>query len=155
MTTAAELKQDVIANSSDILNFIKGNQLKFTCRYSETPFVNFIGRSRFKTLSDNNMPKELKEMVLKNVPENEFNYSFIQIQRYDPGDFILPHKDNYVSQLRLFNLTSSQVDGLCIESGDTFIHILDHAGQEIIFDPLAWHWINPVKEQRYSLVIGK
>jgi hypothetical protein len=154
MVKNISLVPDVIANYSEILQFVKDNNLKFKCRYTEEPFSNFIGKSRFKTLTDSDMPHELKTMILKNTPENEFDYSFIQIQRYEPGDYILPHKDNYVSQLRLFNLTSSSVDGLCIETEDRFTHVLDRSGQEIIFDPQAWHWINPVKKERFSLVIG-
>ncbi len=83
-------------------------------------------------------------------------YRFIQIQRYDPGDFIVPHKDVYeVTKLHLITLTSSTVDGLTVQDGSVLKRVLDVAGQKIDFKYNAWHWVDPVVEQRYSIVIGE
>ena len=86
------------------------------------------------------------------------SYSFIQIQRYDPGDYIVPHYDVYqnLTKLHLATLTTSDIDALVLEDGDGgLVRVPDDAGQYIDFDNSLFHWVSPVVERRYSLVIGE
>ena len=88
--------------------------------------------------------------ILKNL------YEFIQIQWYMPGEYIVPHQDNYdITKIHLITLTSSDVDGLVVQDGDTLVRIPDRAGQKLDFDYHAWHWVDPVQADRFSLVIGE
>lgn len=91
-----------------------------------------------------------------NDPHLRDLYRFIQIQRYDPGDFIVPHKDVYeVTKIHLITLTTSAQDGLVVQDGENLVRVLDVAGQKIDFKYSAWHWVDPVIETRYSIVIGE
>lgn len=124
-----------------------------------------LGKSKFSSLFESNMSEELIDEIFLSLPEDlkEF-HQFIQIQKYDVGDYILPHKDNYhgsvtpLIKLHLWSLSSSEYNGITVEQPDgTFKFIVDRAGQYIDFDNnAAWHWVNPVRvSSRYSLVIGE
>ena len=82
-------------------------------------------------------------------------FFFVQIQRYNPGEYIVPHRDNYnITKLHLITLTSSESDGLVYQSEpDKLIKIYDKAGRKIDADMNNWHWVDPVKDTRFSLVI--
>lgn len=115
--------------------------------------------SQFWTLTNEFMSDEQIDLIFA---ESNFDkdlkdvFQFIQIQWYMPGDFIIPHKDTYdVIKLHLVTLTHSNVDGLVCQDGDTLRRVLDRRGQKIDFDYDAWHWVDPVQRNRYSLVIGE
>ena len=133
----------------DNLNYISRNTGK-------NIHATLCGASKLHSLDELEMPQKLIDMIFENFDENlVIIHEFMQVQKYEVGDYILPHKDDYLFDLRLFNLTSSEIDGIVCEENDTFIFIKDIAGQEIKFNRTSWHWINPVREhRRYSLVIG-
>lgn len=146
---------NVIKNYSQIIEYVTNKEFQFKCRKTEQVFANMFGSSFFSTLESKFMDNTLLSMILENIPENKYDYSFIQIQKYTLGQYILPHKDNYTCLLRLFTLTTSNIDGFCTQNGDSYTVIPDVAGQEIKFDLNAWHWVNPVRDPiRYSLVVG-
>lgn len=132
------------------LNFLSREDVDTVC-----------GKCRFKTLFFD------KEKGLDDIPdkyraflEQEFkmkrgSYDFIQIQKYEIGDYILPHKDTY-PHFNLIMLSTSSIDGLTIEDKDgTFKVIPDKAGTLIDIPKYRWHWVNPVREKtRYTAVIG-
>ena len=106
------------------------------------------------------MNKELIDAIFKDSDfEDDLKdfYSFIQIQKYDPGDFIAPHRDSYeIQKLHLLTLTSSDTDGLvCEDMQGGLQKIFDKAGQYIDFPYDAVHYVSPVKEKRYSMVIAE
>lgn len=83
----------------------------------------------------------------------DFNHD-IQIQRYFPGQFIVPHKDNYdITKLHLITLTTSNVDGIMLINDKDVIRVPDLAGQKIEYDFNEPHWVDPVFDLRFSLVI--
>jgi hypothetical protein len=83
-------------------------------------------------------------------------YFFVQIQKYEPGNYIVPHKDNYnVKKLHLVTLTTSDCDGLILEHNNELVKIFDVAGQKIESDLNDWHWVDPVRDLRFSLVVGE
>jgi hypothetical protein len=72
--------------------------------------------------------------------------------RYTPGDFLLPHRDDFASSL--FALTSSDVDGLVMQTVDAgFVFITDRAGRHVHMPPGAWHWVDPVRRPRFTLMV--
>lgn len=149
-------KYNIIENAADIVDYLNSNELIFTPRdQGQMIFLNAFGASVFSSLEDSNIPDDLRNLILQNFPEEEtIPISFIQIQRYQPGEYILPHKDNYLTQLRLFQLTSSEYSGLTVQEKDRYKFYHDVAGSEILFDRSAWHWVNPVRDLRYTMVIG-
>jgi hypothetical protein len=117
--------------------------------------------SRFSTLKDTRMEHELMDLIFGDSdfdPDLADMYSFIQIQRYIPGSFICPHVDVYggITKLHLITLTSSDIDALIIEDGvGGLVRVPDMAGQYIDFDNSLVHWVDPVVEERFTLVIGE
>ena len=136
-------------NNIDTLNYINRNT-------GENIHATVCGASKLSSLDEANMPQELIDMILENFDDDlAIIHEFMQVQKYEIGDYILPHKDDYLFDLLLFNLTSSDLDGLVCGDDEEFKFIPDVAGQEIKFNRTEWHWVNPVRQhRRYSLVIG-
>lgn len=136
---------------------------KFEERTGESRHTGLIPNvySRFSTLKDTRMERQLIELIFG---DNDFDpdlkdlFTFIQIQRYNPGSFICPHVDVYggITKLHLITLTSSEANALIIEDGQGgLLRVPDAAGQYIDFDNSLVHWVDPVVEERYTLVIGE
>lgn len=117
------------------------------------------GKSKFQTLfwdeTRQDIPLEVKEFLMKVFNITEKDYSFIQIQKYEVGDYILPHKDAY-PLFNLVMLSTSSLDGLTVEQRDgEYKFYPDIAGTLIDIPKFRWHWVNPVREKtRYTAVFG-
>jgi len=117
------------------------------------------GKSKFQTLfwdeARQDIPLEVKEFLMKVFNITEKDYSFIQIQKYEIGDYILPHKDVY-PLFNLIMLSTSSLDGITVEQRDgTYKFFSDVAGTFIDIPKFRWHWVNPVREKtRYTAVFG-
>lgn len=109
---------------------------------------------RYHVLQANRMPTDLLMAVLRGITEADSDLSrfYVQINRYDRGDYVLPHRDKV--QQGLYMLTSSTRDGLVAQDNDGRMNFVDdQAGALVLHDPLAWHWVDPVHEgPRYTLV---
>lgn len=149
-----------ISNADKIVELVKEHDRYFRRREGMMTHVSvFPFSSKFSTLADEDMSDALIQEIFQSYKWDDHTknfYSFIQIQRYQPGDFIIPHKDDYeIKDLHLVTLTTSQHDGLITDDGTkNLVKIYDTAGQKIEFDADAWHWVDPVKDLRYSLVVG-
>ncbi len=152
-----------LRNAEQIVDHIHQFYLdKFTPRTGDDAHTGIIPGvySQFWTLKDCNMERQLLELIFG---DNDFDpdlidfRNFIQIQRYLPGDYICPHQDAYsIQKLHLITLTSSDSDGLVIEDGKGgLIKVYDEAGQYIDFDNSLFHWVDPVKEERLTMVIAE
>lgn len=153
-TCMALVQQNYIKNCKEIINHIENNDYEFVSR----DLKSFCGHSRFYSLYNENMKPELIDLIHSNLPKQlRICRDFIQIQKYNPGDYILPHTDNLqnISKLHLYTLTTSSYDGLTYQDGDKFVFIPDVAGQYIDFNLFSWHWVNPVRDTRYTMVIGE
>lgn len=77
---------------------------------------------------------------------------YVQINRYDVGDYVLPHRDTL--QQGLYMLTSSERNSLVVQDATGRpVRIPDRAGTFITFDPNAWHWVDPVVDhERFTMV---
>ena len=157
-----QLIENFIRNYKEIVNFCNQNPDKFNSRRGE----NVLGHtgplgadSKFSTWRHSDMPLNFINFIFSDSDFEEDVkdfFSFIQIQKYEPGDFIVPHKDNYdLKKLNLVSLTSSECDGLILQENMELYKIYDKAGQKIEADFNDFHWVDPVKTLRYSLVVGE
>ncbi len=144
----------------DVYNFLETNKkdLNFIRRDDVTTEQ---GTSRFSTLfwdeegGKTDIPISIKEFLMKVFNITEKDFSFIQIQKYEIGEYILPHVDSY-PLFNLLTISSSDIDGLVLEGEDKiFRFIPDKAGNLVNVPKYRWHWVNPVREKtRYSAVYG-
>lgn len=152
---------DFITNTPDIISLLEEYNHLFVPRKGSMSHESIIPglKSQFSTLIHEKMPDILIDTIFKKSKFSEDirrYYAFIQIQKYEPGDFIVPHADNYeIMNLHLVILTTSDKDGFILEHEGKLHRILDQAGQKIEFDLNAVHWVDPVINKRYSLVIGE
>lgn len=151
-----------IRNVPEIIELINQHSHLFEdrvgCDAHESIIPNIF--SRFSSLKDNSMSSELISAIFR---DSSFDsdlkdfYNFIQIQRYLPGDYIAPHRDAYsIRKLHLVTLTTSNEDGLiCEDENHKLVRINDLAGQYIDFPYDSMHYVSPVQNIRYSLVVGE
>lgn len=148
-----------IRNCDEILKHVERHKDKFKPREGVDTHTSIIPnlKSRFSTLKDVDMDRALVKAIFKDSdfdPFLEDTFNFIQIQRYLPGDFIVPHKDLYsITKLHLVILTSSDSDGFTCEDGNGgLVRVMDRAGTYIDLKD-EYHWVDPVEKLRYSLVV--
>ena len=108
-----------------------------------------FGTSQFCSLffnkTKNDIPEEVKVFLIKTFNITERDYDFIQIQKYEIGDYILPHKDPYPC-FGLLMLSTSTQDGLVVQGRDNkYTFITDKAGTFVDVPKFTWHWVNPVR----------
>jgi len=153
--------ENYIKNVDEIITLLEQHADHFKKRDGCFNHGNHMGmESQFKTLHNVDMSEELLEAITKNLQGDLKDvWEFIQVQKYEIGDYIVPHKDAYdVLAIHLFHLTSSDCDGTttATEDGKGLVTIMDKAGQKVEFPYTAWHWVNPViSHTRYTLVIGE
>lgn len=115
--------------------------------------------SKFKSYTNEMMDNAVLDMIFADCDFEEDVqdfYMFVQIQMYEPGDFIVPHRDNYsVKTLHLVTLTTSDCDALIVQKGKDLIRIPDVAGQKIEENLNDFHWVDPVRDLRFTLVVGE
>lgn len=150
---------DFLRNADEIIRHLGRHQHKFKPRVGEDVHTSIIPGlySRFKTLKDRDMDDQLLDVIFASSDFDPFlrdSYNFIQIQKYEPGDFIIPHKDVYsITKLHLVILTTSDCDGFICEDGKGgLIKTFDQAGTYIDLGD-EYHWVDPVRDERYSLVV--
>lgn len=150
-----------LRNAKEIVSFVKQCDHLFVPREGMDSHAGFIPnvQSKFHTLKSEHMPVELIRLIFSDCDfdqETKDFWDFIQIQKYKPGNYIAPHRDAYsVTKLHLITLTDSDKDGLvCENEHNELIFIPDQAGQYIDFPYSAAHYVSPVRDLRYSLVVG-
>jgi hypothetical protein len=146
-------------NLENIYSYLESNKNDLNFIQRDDVVIDGFGVCRFKTLFQDgcrqDMPKELITFLqgLFNITEKE--YDFLQIQKYEIGDYILPHKDPYAN-FGLVMLSTSQLDGLVVEDRDKVYRFHpDVTGHFVDVPRYSWHWVNPVREKtRYTAVFG-
>lgn len=157
-----ELFPNFQKNATAIVEYVKQGfmQNRFKAREGALSHAGSSGyKSKFSSLLNKDMPQELIDMIFNGGNWDESLqdfYQFIQIQRYMPGEYIVPHIDKYdIKKLHLVCMTSSEKDAFYVWDKDSLIRIEDKAGQKIVFDYDAMHFVPTVTYERYSLVIGE
>lgn len=151
-----------IRNSEEIVALAKIHWDKFKSREGADSHASIIPglHSKFKTLKNVDMSQELIAAIFKDSdfdPDVKDFFDFIQIQKYNPFEYIAPHADTYsVQKIHLITLTSSDHDGLiCVTEDGSLEKIYDRAGQYIDFPYDAVHWVDPVEDLRFTLVVAE
>tara|TARA_R110000796_G_scaffold252174_1_gene385463 strand:- start:1093 stop:1530 length:438 start_codon:yes stop_codon:yes gene_type:complete len=124
---------------------------------SREDFNTEYGISKFESLKDDNIPENIKRFAEDKFQVEEFEYDFMQIQKYELGQYILPHKDNY-GYFRLMNLSESLIDGIVIQDSvnKTYNFYNDKYGNIHKIEPGEYHWVNPITDKiRFTVVIGR
>jgi hypothetical protein len=157
-----KLIPNFIKNVPELMEHIKAHDHLFMPREGQEAHESLIPNicSKFKTLKNSQMSREMINCIFKDSlfdPDLKDFYNFIQVQKYEPGDYIAVHRDSYsIRKLHLITLTSSEVDGLVCEDEDhSLVKIFDQAGQYIDFPYDAAHYVSPVKHLRYSIVVAE
>jgi hypothetical protein len=139
---------DYLETNKHNLNFKQRNDVVTEC-----------GTSQFQTLfwDDNSkdIPLEIRDFLIKQFKITERDYDFIQIQKYEIGDYILPHVDCYPC-FGLLILSTSNLDGITVGQRDgKYRFFPDIAGNLIDVPKFTWHWVSPVRDKtRYTAVYG-
>ena len=139
---------DFLETNKSSLNFIRRDDV-----------VTEMGASQFSTLfsdyTNDDIPSDIKQFLIKQFNITDKDYNFLQIQKYEIGDYILPHKDSYPC-FGLLILSNSNTDGIVVQQQDgTYKFFKDKAGTLINVPKFSWHWVNPIQEKtRYSAVYG-
>lgn len=156
-----QIKPNFLRNTPEIMAHVQQFHLdKFKPREGAASHIGIVPhiQSRFNTLRNENMSEGLIRAIFRDADFDELlkdTYSFIQIQQYLPGDYIVPHTDVYdISNLHLIILTDSETDGLVYTENNILHKLFDKAGTYINVGN-EFHWVDPVKNPRYSLVIGE
>jgi hypothetical protein len=109
---------------------------------------------QYHVLQGPDMPDDLRAAILRGIAPNGLKLKnfYVQINRYDVGDYVLPHRDTM--QQGLYMLTSSERNSLVVQdAAGRPVRIPDRAGTFITFDPNAWHWVDPVVDhERFTMV---
>ena len=112
-------------------------------------------RDRCAVLDPERVPPSLRRIVAgaleeSGIPLDAPRFTFV---RYEPGDHLLPHRDDSASSL--FSLTTSDEDGLVAQrSSGELVRILDRAGRHVVLLPGQWHWVDPVRRPRLTLIVS-
>ena len=111
-------------------------------------------QDQYHVLSSRRMSINMRRALLDalRVPLGARRTFYVQVLRYEKGDFVLPHRDAAAQGVVV--LTSSERDGLVVQArDDTYIKVVDEAGTLVLCDPRAWHWVDPVLDgPRFSVV---
>ncbi len=109
---------------------------------------------RYHVLHGDRMSQELRAAILAGIvpPGHSPGRLYVQINRYDPGDYVLPHRDEF--QQGLYMLTTSEWNALIVQNAHGHaVRVPDRAGTYLTHDPRAWHWVDPVVDDtRYTIV---
>lgn len=88
--------ENFLSNYDEIIGLAEKEQDKFSIRQTGTldNFETKYGSSSLKSLFYYNASKELQEAVWKTLPYSKLERGEFVINRYDPGDYLLKHKDS-------------------------------------------------------------
>jgi hypothetical protein len=138
------------------LNFIERTDVDMP-EFGKCPFSTLFYHNPRTSGPDarRDIPEELKDFLIEAFKISDREYDFLQVQKYEIGEYILPHKDTYPC-FGLVMLSTSDLDGLVVQQKDgTYKFHPDKAGTFVNVPKYSWHWVNPVREKtRYTAVYG-
>lgn len=146
-------------NFDNIYDYLEANKSRLNFIKRDDVVIDEFGTCSFSTLFSNeerdDIPEEVKNFLIDAFKITKKDYDFIQIQKYEIGEYILPHKDSYPC-FGLVMLSTSDKDGLVVQQRDgSYKFYPDKAGTFVEVPKFSWHWVNPVREKtRYTAVYG-
>ena len=102
----------------------------------------------YHSIGDRSLPKDILEDLKKIAPKKDLPLTQIVVNRYRIGDWIPPHNDDvgpaYCSTLHL----EDSEEGLSYEGG-----LSKNKAGWVNEHPMNFiHWVEPAKEERYSII---
>jgi hypothetical protein len=91
-----KLIRNYLTNVDEIISLAEKHRDKFSSR-TETDTYDFktsYGSSKLKSLFHFNMDDELKSAITRTIPDDARFITSMTINRYDPGDYLLRHRDS-------------------------------------------------------------
>lgn len=90
------LVENYMTNVDEVISLAEQHLDKFTDRGPGNihSFKTNYGHSKMKSLFYFNMSEELKNAVFKTIPDDREFVSTFTINRYEPGDYLIRHKDS-------------------------------------------------------------
>lgn len=87
--------KDYCKNVDAIIELAEKHSDKFFLRApgEQYNFATAYGDSHMKSLFRWNMPEDLKELIYESIPEEDRSCDGFVVNRYDPGDYLLRHRD--------------------------------------------------------------
>ena len=102
----------------------------------------------YHSIGDRSLPKDILEDLKKIAPKKDLPLTQIVVNKYRVGDWIPPHNDDvgpaYCSTLHL----EDSEEGLSYEGG-----LSKNKAGWVNEHPMNFiHWVEPAKEERYSII---
>jgi hypothetical protein len=151
-------------------DYIEENVIEWVDRYQLEEGMNEPYPSSFKQASYNKnstesskLSEELKnkllELFLEKLPNEQASrvetYTQISVQKYEVGDYIKPHVDNYQWNCTII-LSDDPTNGVVFWNSmeNKFKFVEDSYGKLTEIPSNTYHWISPVRNQtRYTVVL--
>lgn len=153
MITIEEIEENVEAwfennNDQSFKNNIKSKfKQAIYDRVDGTKSIKYKLVQKIISLFNEKLSKKEKELLSR--------YTRLTIQKYEKGEYLKPHIDNYNVHF-LMILTDSEIDGITIEDKEnsTITFHQDEIGKIFRIYRNTLHWVNPVRDEvRYTVVV--
>ena len=90
------LIKNYLTNVDEVIDIAERHLDKFSDRSAgnKHSFSTQYGTSKLKSMFYFDMPEELKEAVFKTIPDDRRFVNSFTINRYEPGDYLIRHRDS-------------------------------------------------------------
>jgi hypothetical protein len=155
------LVKNYLSNSSEIVDLAEKHYDRFSDRQpgKKYNFSTSYGDSQLKSLFYFNMDNDLTDAIFKTIPDDKRTVTSFTINRYDPGDFLLRHKDSAGGywKFKLIFLRSDLPHFQWFDKDGTS-HLVDEEPGALLDMPIHLEHevtkINDFEQPKYSLVLA-
>lgn len=121
-------------------------------------FSTNYGDSQLKSMFEWHMPEELKQLVMESVPKEDRSCDGFVINRYDPGDYLLRHKDSAGGywKFKLIFLRADRAHFAWYDNNNQQQLIDEKPGMLLVMPINLEHEVTKIEEDerpKYSLVL--
>lgn len=156
-----KLVKNYLTNVDEVIELAEKHRDKFSSR-TQTDVHNFkttYGSSKLKSLFHFNMDADLKSAILKTIPDDPRFITSMTINRYDPGDYLLRHKDSIGGywKFKLIFLQCDKPHFTYYDDGGA-AHLVEEEPGAYMEMPIHFEHevtkIEPNEKSKYSLVLA-
>lgn len=153
--------KNYLTNADEIIKLAEQQADKFSDRGPDGKhsFSTQYGTSKLKSLFYFDMNEELKDAVFKTIPDDRRFVNSFTINRYDPGDYLIRHRDSSAGywKFKLIFLRSDKSHfKFYDDNGDG--HLVDEEPGALLDMPVHLEHevteIGPDERPKYSLVLA-
>jgi hypothetical protein len=156
-----KLVKNYLTNVDEIITLAEKHRDKFSSRTNNDThnFKTTYGNSKLKSLFYFNMDDELKAAITKTIPDDPRFITSMTINRYDPGDYLLRHKDSIGGywKFKLIFLQSENPHFKYFDDSGTE-HIVEEEPGAYVDMPIHFeHEVTEIglnEQSKYSLVLA-